>query len=240
MKKHIILLLFVFAISYEMMAQNDSSQKPTNPASMYNAPSQKKPVKYMPDTKNTIKLNILSPFYSNLSVFYQHAMSGDYSLQIGASYMDFSGLFGNSSSSSQDYGERTNEVTTMYSVTPEFRYNLTGQYLSGAYFGSFARYMQMQYEFDESVYDPITYTYQNTQHFKYNYTTLGIGVLIGNQILYKRRITIDVYAGPVYNILIQSSNSVTSNNDLVKSDDIPGLFIRGYGIRAGFSVGFAF
>lgn len=237
MKKYVFLITYSMVISFGLTAQIDSTQRINAPA----APTMsKKPVRYLADNKNTIKLNMLSPFYSNLSVFYQRVISNDYSLQLGASYMDFSGLFGNTSNSSMDYTSRDNEVTTLYSVTPEFRYNLTGQYLSGTYFGSFLRYMQMQYEFDETVMDPISYKYLYTQHLKYQYTTLGIGVLIGSQVLYKRKITIDVYAGPVYNILLQSSNSVTSNNDLVKSDDIPGLFIRGYGIRAGFSVGFAF
>lgn len=220
--------------------QNATMYYGNTPTSSTNAPSVKT-IRHLPDSRNNLKLNLLSPFYSNLSVFYQRAIDEDNSFQIGASYMDFSGVFGSSSSSSGIDYSKSNEVTKMFSITPEYRYNLTGQYLSGVYFGSFLRYMNINYTFDKSqyIYSGSGSTTVNTSE-SYQYNTVGLGVLVGSQLLYKRKISFDAYIGPVYNIVVSSNHTVNSNNDVNIPDGIPTLFVRGYGIRAGICIGFAY
>jgi hypothetical protein len=193
------------------------------------------------DMLNNIKLNLLSPFYSNLSIFYQRVVTPDYTVQLGVSYMDFTGVLGTSTNSTgSSYYERSSEQTQMVTITPEFHYNLTGQYLSGIYFGSFVRFLQSTYKYD---LDSSTYYFGSSNgisHHKSSYTTIGIGVLVGKQLLYKRRVSFDIYAGPVYSILVANSNPIRTNNDLIISDDLSPVMFRGYGIRAGLTVGYAF
>ena len=249
MKNFILLLAFIMTLSVIADAQTDSAKQnatmyygntPTSPTTP-SYPPNTKVLRRLPDCRNNLKLNLLSPFYSNLSVFYQRALDEDNSFQIGASYMDFSGVFGSGSSSSGIDYEKSNEVTKMFSITPEYRYNLTGQYLSGVYFGSFLRYMNINYTFDKSqyIYSGSSSTTVHTSE-SYQYNTIGLGVLVGSQLLYKRKISFDAFIGPVYNIMVSSNHNVKSNNDINIASDIPTLFVRGYGIRAGICIGFAY
>lgn len=224
MKRIIIFILFIAAFS-RVTAQT------YDPADGRN--SQSTQLRKKTDPLNTIKVNILSPFYNNISAFYQHVMKEETSLQLGLSYMNYGSFFGNSQN---DY--KRNEITTCYTVTPEYRYNLNGKFLSGIYFGAFLRYINMEFEYDE---DSINYRGNNfVNHRDFKYQTIGLGLLVGHQFIFKRKVCFDLFAGPVYNILMTSTVKVTQNNQIISSADIPNLFLRQYGVRAGICVGFVF
>lgn len=220
--KHTLLLLgFIPLLT---IAQSDSTEKK----------AQRRLMQFS-NSKNAIKFNILSPFYSNLCLGTQHMLNEEKSFNLVASYMDFSGVFGGNDNGS---GTSTaNHKTIMYSVAPEFRFNLSGRYLSGIYFSTFMRYMYMDYTYDNITYpgNIKTFTPVSRQH-----NTLGIGVLFGSQTIFKRKIVIDAFVGPVYTILMKSNYPVTKNSDIEVQDGIPNLLIRGYGIRSGLFIGLAY
>jgi len=183
---------------------------------------------------NAIKFNILSPFYQNLNIAFQHVKSDDASYQLGLSYMDFDGAFFTSNGYNQ-----SSERTTMLMVTPEYRFNINGMNLSGMYIGVFGRYINLNYSYIENGYD--SYAGKPTQtNRNYIYNSMGIGMLFGTQTIIKKRITVDAFAGPVYGIMLASNKSVNSNSDIVLPDGISTVFLKGYGVRAGLTVGFAF
>lgn len=230
MKSLTILLIFTASLIQASFAQTDSvlTIKPLHEAKKH---------RFLSDSRNSIKFNLLSPFYSNLSVASQHMIDDEKSFQITASYMDFGGIFGGSDESY----DKDNQATKMVSFAPEFRYNLNGKYLSGVYFGAFFRYYFMNYTYDSI--DRGSYYYSspiNVIPKSYTYQVLGIGLVFGSQTIYKRKILLDTFIGPIYNIMLASSQTIKSNSDLQVHDDIPNLFLRGYGIRAGIFVGLAY
>lgn len=232
MKRIIVLLIFTMLCMQAIMAQTDSV------LIVKKTPEPKKH-RFLPNSRNAVKFNVLSPFYSNLCIASQHMIDEEKSFQITASYMDFTGVLGGSG----DTYDRENQITKMVSFTPEFRYNLNGKHLSGVYFGTFLRYYYMNYSYDlnDWLYNPFTYNYTRTKVPKnYTYQVLGIGLVFGNQTIFKRKIVVDSFIGPIYSIMLSSTQTIRSNDDLRVHEDIPNLFLRGYGIRAGFFIGLAY
>lgn len=226
--KKVVLGCLAFCITSLLMAQSDSTGA-LNRSLFKRKPGARSDYFGNKFRSNVIKINLLSPVYSNLSLFLQHAYAEDKSLQIGISYMSFSGIFGTESNDPWNENERTR----MFVITPEYRYNLTGMFLEGMYVGTFTRYAQMTYDFDNAdVF--------GTKHYTYNYKMLGLGVTLGMQLLYRNRVSIEGFIGPVYTILLNETNTGYGNSTLNISESIPILFVRGYGLRAGMTVGYAF
>jgi hypothetical protein len=203
------------------------------------------------ERKNAIKVNLLSPFYSTINISYQHVLSNTGSLNITASYMDFdaygsenSNIVSNSSYyGSYGYGDRS-QRTQGFAITPEYRYALNGKGLSGFYLGPFLRYMY--YEYSET-YEVSGYYYNSQGNYVYlsqtgsdlfTYHTVALGAVIGKQFVFKNKVTIDFFGGPVYSVLAASNHS--KQDDVVIGSGIPNVYIQGYGIRGGITVGFAY
>lgn len=160
-------------------------------------------------------------------------------------------------------GNQTTETTTSrsiisqrtqgFAVTPEYRYMLNGRNLTGFYIAPFARYMYYEYSRQMEFYSQ-TVTYLTSQPYPslsntsatttgsdlFTYHTLGLGVTVGKQIMFKNKVVIDCFAGPVYSILLSSNQTVRSTSDVVIGTGIPNLYIRGYGVRAGITIGLAY
>lgn len=221
------------------------------------------------ELSKAIKVNLLSPFWGSLTLAYQQVIRPNASIQITASYMDFDSYGSTSNRSYNQtsgykrtvVGNATIEETTTYtlknqrtqgfSITPEFRSMLNGRGLSGIYIAPFMRYMYYKHtaELTESVQ---TYTQLNVSPFtsNYNYSTreseqtninhtVGLGLIIGKQILYKNKVVIDGFIGPTYAILVQSNYPVSSTSEVRIGQGIPNLYVKGYGLRAGFTIGLA-
>ena len=142
--------------------------------------------------------------------------------------------------------------TQGFAITPEYRYMLNGRKLSGVYVAPFMRYMYYEYSRDLDltintrtyptlIGYPSTTTYSSTSGSDlYAYHTLGLGVTVGKQIMFKNKVVLDFFIGPSYSLLLASNTTINSTNDIVIGSGIPNLFIRGYGVRAGVSIGLAY
>ncbi|MES2691795.1 MAG: DUF3575 domain-containing protein, partial [Bacteroidota bacterium] len=199
------------------------------------------------DKKNILKANILSPIFNTLNLSYERVLKGSNSLTIGASYMDFDD-FGNS-----DYRYPKPNRVNGGSLTAEYRIYFEDKVLHGSYFAPFIRYMyyerNLQYNVTYSYYDPVIgYTYGYEGGEKDKYQGAGIGFIAGYQFIIKNVFSIDLFGGPVYQLLLQKDRKLvnTSNNpngklrDEYLSENIPNRYLYGYGFRAGITLGMLF
>jgi hypothetical protein len=216
------------------------------------------------------KFNLVSPFYGTLNLSWQKVISNDASFQLTASYTDFDSYGSSQDESQQNYngnsttivnGDTTTYVsvyntvksqrTQGFAITPEYRYLLNGRKLSGVYVAPFMRYMYYEYsrQLDQSLQITTTtgpsYYYNTTYQTKagsdlYAYHTLGLGVTVGKQIMFKNKVLLDFFLGPSYSLLLASNKTINSTSDVVIGSGIPNLYIRGYGVRAGISIGLAY
>jgi hypothetical protein len=108
-----------------------------------------------------------------------------------------------------------------FGLTPEYRFYFGGdrQALNGGYVAPFARYQQF------SISD-------KASNAKGKFETIGGGAVLGYEKSSRSGFVFDLFAGPSYNN-IKFKNG--SENDF----DIKGG-IKGFGLRAGISLGFTF
>ncbi|MEI6595017.1 MAG: DUF3575 domain-containing protein [Bacteroidota bacterium] len=208
-----------------------------------------KKIRTEPPKDNIIKINLLSPIYSTLMLFYQRNMSEENSFQVGVGYMSFDG-FGTSSSNYYNSNYTSNPHTESFYFTPEYRYTFSGSFMDGSFIAPFLKYSNMTYSADYTINNSNTYPYTSfTDRYTFNYQTLGIGICLGQQYIYKNKVSLEIYAGPVYNMLIAekiptgSPNYAKHNfpsNNIEIDKNISNINVKSYGIRAGFTVGFLF
>ena len=209
---------------------------------------------------DALKVNLLSPFYGTINLAWQHKISNDASFHLTLTYMDFDsygsinnsdGLTGQNNHGFPNayniYEDVESQVTRGATVTPEYRFVLNGKGFSGVYIAPFARYMYYEYERNVTTrIDTGSYYYSSVNSFTfkdtelYAYHSLGLGVIVGKQFVFKNRVLLDFFGGPVYTVLLASNKSINKTGDVVIGTGIPNTYVRGYGIRAGFSLGFLF
>lgn len=204
------------------------------------------------DKRSAFKINLLSPIRSTLNLSWHHALTPLSGLQVTAAYMDFDSygeIIDNGSNSSfvgssfvSTYSSITNQQTRGFAIIPEYRYMLNGRGLSGIYAGPFLRYAFCNYNFKEEVstYSGswpnalISYTSSNQQ---INYHSVGIGLVVGKQHLFKNTCVVDIFCGPVYSFLLHASNGVTQTSDIQIGSSLSRSYLNGYGIRFGITFG---
>lgn len=239
MRNYVIFFMFVFLCSITVLAQQDS--KVLNELAKS-------------ERTDAIKLNLLSPFYGTVNLAWQHRLSNDASFQLTMTYTDFDsyGSTDNTntgtSTSNSFYDWSENQLTKGVTIVPEYRFVLNGRGLSGIYIAPFARFMYYEYSRDLMTRVTTTSTTpfysvntvdKRTPEF-YTYYSAGLGVVIGKQFIFRNRVVLDLFGGPVYTTLLASNQSVTKTSDVLIGSGIPNTYIRGYGVRAGLSVGFLF
>lgn len=196
--------------------------------------------------RNALKVNLLSPLFNTINVSYQRVLTPERSLQLGISYMDFDD-FKNIDNNVNYYGDDIQNNVKGVNMTLDYKVNFTGYGLNGFYAGPFLRYMNYERNF-ERFYNGSASTYFTE---KARFQSAGVGFLFGKQFMFKNTITLDLFAGPVYQILISekrtnniSSGSYTGNHNLSPDyylgNSISNLYIKGYSLRAGFNLGIAF
>lgn len=164
--------------------------------------------------RNLFKLNLSSLIFRNASVQYEHVLTPVTSFAIGTSYMPKTGLpF--ASSLKEQWGDnpdamRAIETTQLssFTITPEYRFYVSGKAPSGFYIAPFVRYQTMEleqvYQFTASsgkVHNPL---------ISGNINNIGGGVLLGAQWLLGKTVSLDWWiAGP----------SVGSTNGLLTGTD---------------------
>lgn len=185
------------------------------------------------DKKHSLKANLVSPFFNTLTLFYNKYITDETALQFGVSLMtDFK---------TNNNGERT---LNCQAITAEYRYLLSGNHANGSYIQPFTRFINASASISDQQY-----VYDNGQsqwiykNINYNESCLsaGVGFLLGLQNTVKNKLLFDVYAGPAYAIQINPSSSKPSNISASSNrGSLDDLIVKGYGIRAGFCVGFLF
>ncbi len=145
---------------------------------------------------NTIKLNVVSGYFRNLSLFYERQMNPKWSLQMGAGYK-----FGGSIPKIIGAG---NVVLTSntggikgFSFTPEVRYHFKNCECgdrTGLYAGLYGRYTRF--------YGDMTFNYWNGSQYidvggAGNLREMGLGLQLGYQFTFKKRFILDLmFMGP--------------------------------------------
>jgi hypothetical protein len=183
---------------------------------------------YKFDKKNSLKANLISPFFNILTVFYTKYLDKETALQFGASIMtDFN-------YTSQD------RVLNGQALTIEYRYLLKGSHANGTYIQPFTRFINAS---ATAKYSNNNTNQSVTDKGSYNESCLsaGLGFLLGVQNTVKNKLVFDIYAGPVYAIQINPSSNRPSNaSENTNRGGLQDLIVKGYGIRAGISMGFLF
>lgn len=163
---------------------------------------------------NIVKINLSSLAFSNISLQYERVLTPKTSFALGTSYMPKTGLpFANSLK--EQWGDnpdarRAIETTQLssFTITPEYRFYLSGKAPSGFYVAPFARYQKMNleqvYQFTASsgkVHSPL---------ISGDINNIGGGVLFGAQWLLGKSVSLDWWiAGPV----VGSTNGTLSGTD---------------------------
>lgn len=120
-------------------------------------------------TKNTVKINPLNLILRTGSVFYEHKLNDNTSLQLGVAY---SGL------------KLNDFIYSGLIITPEYRIYPRGKAINGLYIAPFLRYQNYSVKADEDKGRLLTY---------------GGGLLLGRQWVFSKGFALDLFAGPSYN-----------------------------------------
>jgi len=178
--------------------------------------------------KQVVKVNALSLFVGSGSFFYERAITRSSSLQLGLFRNNI-----NSTGSSSINGNTSTNTTECrgFGITPEYRFYLGGEALSGIFIATFLRYQN--YSIEEE-----TISFNGTRlRDRGIINSFGGGLLLGGQWSIGKRFTMDVFAGPRYNERISEAGDIDPLTNAVFR------FFRvfeGFGLRAGLTFGFSF
>jgi hypothetical protein len=171
--------------------------------------------------KNIFKINLTSLLFKNASVQYEHVLTPKTSFALGVSIMPKTGLPFASSLKDQygsnDDAKRAIETTQLsnYTVTPEYRFYLSGKAPNGFYLAPFARYQHMSFEQDYSFTASSGKMYY--PHITGNIDNIGAGVLAGVQ--WGSHLTLDWWiAGPVIGTTSGDLVGTANMSDMSQTD----------------------
>lgn len=175
---------------------------------------------------NAIKLNLLSPFFSTLQLSYTRKITEETAFHLAVGYMD--------------YTPESNKAlnTKALFIAPEYRFYVENKLVEQLYISGFTRYIFMNYTSDNNYISygsaPVRYTSK--------YHSLGLGVLFGKEFIIKNRLIIDMFAGPVYSIIVQGKSNFPgiTTNEVKIDDNFSQRLVKNYGVRGGFTVGYLF
>lgn len=160
------------------------------------------------NTTRGIKFNLLSPIIGSLSLQYEKSLNPDASFIVGANY--FSGEALGIGSRVQGFG-----------LTAEYRFYTGKSYMNGFYLQPFLRYQH----------------YVDRVGTRTVLSVPGTGLLFGYQFVFFKRISIDTYYGPAYNLgTLTEGQGLRSNS---YTDELRPIF-RGYWMRGGVTFGYLF
>ena len=166
--------------------------------------------------KNAIKINPFSPLVKTFNLQYERVLNEKSSFQLGLFYT----------------GAESGDVTlTGIGITPEYRMYLSNdkEAPAGFFIAPFVRYQNFTLKAD--VLNDVSETVEG----KASFSAFRPGLLIGHQWLFSDKVTFEMFFGPTYSV-----NSVKVKSDYGTEDDFSASALDGFGLRAGFSLGFAF
>lgn len=153
--------------------------------------------------QNVLKVNTLSLLLGTGSIFYERKLAENRSAQAGAAFLRY----------------EINETTfTGLILTPEYRFYMRGNALSGPYLAPYGRFQKFSLKSGGD---------------KGTYRNLGGGVLFGRQWITKSDFTMDLFFGGHYG---NGKISVESGDE----EDFETDEFEGFRPRIGFAIGFAF
>lgn len=172
-------------------------------------------------SSNALKVNVISPIFKTGSFFFEHKLNDNATGQLGFSFTSW---------------QPDDTKITGFSITPEYRYYLSGEAMDGFYVGPFVRYQSFSLtnEYDSYQFDNNGNMTTVRRKDEGTLNTLGAGVLVGRQWLFKDRFTLDLFAGPSY-----SGGSVKAKSGSADNLDVSGG-LNGFGLRVGLTFGIAF
>ena len=154
---------------------------------------------------SVFKINIFSPLVRTLNVSFEQKLKPASSAQLGFFYTGFS--VGDTEFSG-------------IGLTPEYRFYLSDTDApKGVFIAPFVRYQNFKLE-------------EKVTNSKGELSTFGGGLIIGKQWIFKERISLETFIGPVYQSGDVKVTSGTDNFDTGAFD--------GFSVRAGLTLGVAF
>jgi len=156
--------------------------------------------------QNTIvKANLLSPLVRTGSFFVEQKLNDDSSIQLGILYT------GNTWDDTKVRG---------WGITPEYRFYLSDSPAPKGFFvAPYARYLN--------------YNLENDENDEAKLKGLGAGLIIGQQYIFKKRVSFEWFFGPGYTSIDLDAKSGIE-------DDFETDTWDGFTLRAGLTVGIAF
>lgn len=204
------------------------------------------------EAKHNIKTNLLSPFLNTLNISYEVLKPNDKSIQIGISYMDYNGYLSSESNYDNGYNYGYDENVKGVAATFEYRILFTEKGFNNTYIAPYFRAMHYQKKATNRSYDyfssQVPFAETNTDELS-KYTSIGVGFVFGRQFVFNNKITLDLFAGPAYQILVDQYRSLVDRDTktvLKPSDNaklskfINNRYLDGYGLRAGITLGLLF
>lgn len=161
--------------------------------------------------ENVFKINIFSPIVKTFNVSYERKINATSSFQLGVFYTNWS--------------PGDTKISGL-GITPEYRFYLSeSEAPAGVYVAPFVRYQNLKVE---ETFDGET--------TKGTTSSVGGGLVIGKQWIFKEKISLDIFIGPQY--VARGDIKITSGSSDSESFDLGAL--DGFGVRAGLTFGFAF
>jgi hypothetical protein len=163
-------------------------------------------------SSNAIKANIFSPIVRTGSFFFEHKVSDNNSAQLGFFFTGFS---------------VSDTKFSGFGLTPEYRFYLSGEAMDGFYVGPYLRYQNFTITDDMTAY--------GGSKSEASLSTIGGGVSLGRQWMFKNRFTLDPFLGLGY-----SAGSLKAKGS-ANEEEFSGVGnFKGFGLRTGLTVGIAF
>lgn len=155
---------------------------------------------------NVFKLNIFSPIVSTINVSFEHALGDSKSLQLGVAYTGAS---------------IADTKLSGLQLTPEFRLYLSETSApEGVFVAPYLRYAGLSLSEDNIGSEGTA-------------TTIGGGLTIGKQWIFKSIVAFEAFIGPSY-------GSTSFKVDVGSEDDFDLGSFDGFGLRFGVNLGVAF
>lgn len=180
------------------------------------------------EKKNVIKLNILSPILSSLSMGYERVVAPNQSFQLNFFYQDQQSNFG------------YRDELRGFGITPEYRFYLSERRTApgGIFIAPFVSYRDYKANFDDYEFDPDTGA-SRTFPNQAKYANIGVGVTVGAQWVFKKKVSIDVWGGTGYSVGWSNENTTEPNN-YAYFGDFPYQVGGGFLGRIGGTIGLLF
>lgn len=178
--------------------------------------------------KYLVKVDLISPAARTFQFHLERAHNASHSMSLGVLYTDQSDAITNAS------------YLYRFAATLEHRYYMSkSEAPRGFYLSSFLRYQWMRTDawMYNYLFDAAGNAIYLNQYVTRYLQTFGVGINLGYQWIFKDKIAVDAYFGPVYNTGDKRVN-LTNPYEYRPNESFKPYV--GYFVRAGLSIGYVF